>query len=179
MMQLKRWRWWLEVLSVRHGLWALPGLVALLFALSAWFWWVPAQEAALQDALFQLAQQRRAGKMQRPEAAADGVRLPAAGHAADSVQQLFALASERGLQISQADYRRQEVGRIGRWQVQVPTNGNYPQIRQFVRSAQAIPGLSLDELALRRVDAGVEARLLFSIWFSSGNALPPSGEGKR
>lgn len=179
MIEVKAWRWQLEVLAVRHGLWVLPGVAALLFALAAWVWWMPAQEAALQDALFQLAEQGRTGKAQGADVVAEGMSLPEATRAADGVQRLFALAGENGLQIAQADYRRQEVGHVGRWQVQVPLTGNYPQIRRFVRAAQVIPGLSLDELTLRRADAGVEARLLFSIWFSAGNVSAPISEGKR
>lgn len=164
-------RWQFEVAAARHGLWALPGVVALLLALAAWAVWIPAREAELAHELAALApRQFGAGT---PPAQAAAPALPQAERAAAGVRQLFAVAAEQGLQISQADYRRHETGRIGRWQVQVPVTGNYPQVRRFVRASAAIPGLSLDEIAVRPDGAAgaVEARLLFSIWFSA--------EGKR
>lgn len=171
MNRLNMLRWQLEVAAVRHGLWALPGALALLLALAAWTVWIPAREAELAQELAALAQ-RQSGSG-APPAQSAAPALPGTERAAAGVRQLFALAAEQGLKISQADYRRHETGRIGRWQVQVPATGNYPQVRRFVRASAAIPGLSLDEIAVRpEGSAGaVEARLLFSIWFSP--------EGKR
>lgn len=171
MMQANAWRLALQVWAVRHGLWIVPGVAALCLALAAWVGWVPAQERALRDALAQLATQ---GKTVVParQPAAEGARLPNAPLAQEGVQELFVLAREQGLTITQADYRRQDSGRLGRWQVQMPAAGTYPQIRRFVRAAQAVPGLSVDELAVRRSETGVEARLLFSIWFAQEGAMP-------
>lgn len=102
--------------------------------------------------------------------------LPQAEQAADGVARLFALAAEQGLQPTQADYRRDETGAVGRWQVQMPVAGAYPQLRRYLRAAQAIPGLSIDTLGLHRGSgaAPVEARLSFSIWY----AATPAGEGR-
>jgi len=101
-------------------------------------------------------------------------RLPQAEQAADGVARLLALAAEQGLQPLQADYRRDETGGVGRWQVQMPVTGAYPQLRRYLRAAQAIPGLSVDALGLHRGSgaAPVEARLSFSIWY----AVAPAGE---
>ncbi|NHZ39181.1 type II secretion system protein GspM [Massilia aquatica] len=165
MMQWNALRWRLDVLAVRHGLWILPGAALLLCALLAWGWWLPSQEAALRDSLAVQASARAPASVQTrvPHSA-----LPPAARADAAVQRLFALAAEHGLTIAQADYRRQEAGRVGRWQVQMPATGTYPQVRRFLRAAQAIPGLSLDDVGIHRapVGAGVEARLLFSVWFT-------------
>ncbi|NHZ87820.1 hypothetical protein F2P45_02060 [Massilia sp. CCM 8733] len=169
MMQWNALRWRLEVLAVRHGLWMLPGAALLLCALLAWGWWLPSQEAALRDALaMQVSEAPGAGMPVSASQSASGSALPPAARADAAVQRLFALAAEHGLTIAQADYRRQETGRVGRWQVQMPATGTYPQVRRFLRAAQAIPGLSLDEVGMHRaaVGAGVEARLLFSVWFT-------------
>ncbi|NHZ83834.1 hypothetical protein F2P44_31880 [Massilia sp. CCM 8695] len=166
MTQLTAMRWRLEILAVRHGLWMLPGVVLLLGALVAWGWWLPAQEATLREALsVQASEHPRARAVQ---SSAPHGALPPAARADAAVQRLFVLAAENGLTIAQADYRRQETGRVGRWQVQMPATGTYPQVRRFLRAAQAIPGLSLDELGIHRAatGAGVEARLLLSVWFS-------------
>jgi hypothetical protein len=166
MMRWNALRWQLEVLAVRHGLWALPGAALLLCALLAWGWWLPSQEAVLRDA--------RAAQAGAPAPAAVVVSLPygalpPAARADAALQRLFALAAQHGLSIAQADYRRQEAGRVGRWQVQMPASGTYPQVRRFLRAAQAIPGLSLDEVGIHRAAGGpgVEARLLFSVWFTA------------
>lgn len=166
MIQWNALRWRLEVMAVRHGLWILPGAALLLCALLAWAWWLPSQEAALREAL---AVQASAPAPATVQAGAPHSALPPAARADAAVQRLFALAAENGLTIAQADYRRQETGRVGRWQVQMPATGTYPQVRRFVRAAQAIPGLSLDEIGIHRapVGAGVEARLLFSVWFTA------------
>ncbi|MDQ1834295.1 type II secretion system protein GspM [Massilia scottii] len=172
MMQLNAMRWRLEVLAVRHGLWMLPGAVLLLGALLAWGWWLPSQEAALRETLSMQANEQPSTRTQAAQASAPHgaphSALPPAARADAAMQRLFALAAEHGLTIAQADYRRQETGRVGRWQVQMPATGTYPQVRRFLRAAQAIPGLSLDELGIHRapVGAGIEARLLFSVWFT-------------
>lgn len=165
MMQWNALRWRLEVLAVRHGLWLLPGAGMLLCALLAWTWWLPSQEAALRQAL---AVRPSDAAPAMVEASAPLTALPPAARADAAVQRLFALAAEHGLTIAQADYRRHETGRVGRWQVQMPATGTYPQVRRFLRAAQAIPGLSLDEVGIHRAPSGpgVEARLLFSVWFT-------------
>ncbi|NHZ34133.1 type II secretion system protein GspM [Massilia rubra] len=165
MMQWNALRWRLEVLAVRHGLWMLPGAALLLCALLAWLWWLPSQEAALRDTLAMRVNEQATASV---PAAAPHSALPPAARADAALQRLFALAAEHGLTIAQADYRRQETGHVGRWQVQMPATGTYPQVRRFLRAAQAIPGLSLDEVGIHRapVGAGVEARLLFSVWFT-------------
>ncbi len=161
-------RWQMEVLAQRHGLWLLPGVAMLVCALAAWCVWLPAQQDTLHQAEMALADARRTP--QAPAAPeARPVALPPAAMAADSVQRLFALAHQHGLRVVQAEYRRQDSNGVGRWQVQMPATGSYPQVRYFLRAAQAIPGLSLDELGLHRNAGGgaVEARLLFSIWYAA------------
>jgi type II secretory pathway component PulM len=181
---MTRWRWKLEVLAVRHGLWLLPGLGLFACALFAWYAWLPGQEAAVRDAELALAQARRVAPPQL-SATMQAAPLPPAALASGAVQRLFALAREHGLQVMQAEYRRQDVGKVGRWQVQMPASGTYPQLRSFLRAAQALPGLSVDEVGLHRGGAGgevdargdarVEARLLLSIWYSTGAAAAQAG----
>lgn len=170
---MKQWRWLLEVWAVRHGLWLLPAMALLLGAIAAWLVWLPAEQARLAHSRLALADQL-ALKRAPVQGSARPQTLPTPGEASASVQRLFALAQQYGLTIAQADYRRQDSGTAGRWQVQVPASGSYPQVRYFVRAAQGIPGLSLDELNLQRGSGGaaVEARMLFSIWYDSEGARP-------
>ena len=184
MMRLKALRWHLEVLAWRHGLWAAAGVLLAAAVLLLWLCWLPAQEAGLAQARLaeRLGQASQGGQGRHVGGAArvgladlDPVaRLPQAEQAADGVARLFALAAEQGLQPLQADYRRDETGGVGRWQVQMPVTGAYPQLRRYLRAAHAIPGLSVDTLGLHRRSgaAPVDARLSFSIWY----AVAPSGE---
>ena len=159
------WRWQCEVLAVRHGLWLLPAAALLLCAAGAWLVWLPAERERLAQAEHALARQQDQRRATARQAAAPVAQLPPPAQASAQVQRLFALAQQHGLAIAQADYRRQDSGAAGRWQVQVPASGSYPHVRYFVRAAQGIPGLSLDELTLQRAGAKVEARMLFSIWY--------------
>ncbi|MEO7579212.1 MAG: hypothetical protein ABIT83_16500 [Massilia sp.] len=176
MTDFKQLRWQAEVLAQRHGLWLLPALALLVCAMAAWAWWVPAQESALRSALS--AQAPRETPAPTLAAPAPRAPLPRSAQADHGLQRLFALAGEHGVRISQADYRRQETGRVGRWQVQLPATGNYVQLRRFLRAAQAIPGVSVDELGMHKGAPGgrIEARLLFSVWYAPD---VPAAEGGR
>jgi Tfp pilus assembly protein PilO len=173
---MTRWRWQLEVFAVRHGLWWAPGLALLLLAAAAWLVWLPAQEAALLQAQEAVARQRARPAARQVADAAAAPQLPSSTTADEGVQRLFALAQDAGLKIAQADYRRQSSSPVGRWQVQVPATGTYPQVRYFVRAArQAVPGLSLDEISLQKgqEQGAVEARMLFSIWYDASKGEAP------
>ncbi|MFP5392064.1 MAG: hypothetical protein ACLGI6_11070 [Gammaproteobacteria bacterium] len=173
MMGAAGWRWRAEVLAVRHGLWIVPGIALLASALAAWLVWVPQRAEALKQAEAALAQAQRTPPPAVGAQAAPAA-LPPAAMAQESVQRLLALARQQGLQVRQVEYRRQESGRAGRWQVQMPATGTYPQVRYFVRSALTVPGASLDEIGVHRAQNGnVEARMLFSVWYSAR-----AGEGR-
>lgn len=187
MMRLNALRWHLEVLAWRHGLWGAAGMLLAAAALLLWLCWLPAQEAGLAHARLaerlgqagqggEIGQGGHIGGVARMGLAGlePAARLPQAEQAADGVARLFALAAEQGLQPMQADYRRDETGAVGRWQVQMPVTGAYPQMRRYLRAAQEIPGLSVDALGLHRGSGAgaVDARLSFSIWY----AVAPAGE---
>lgn len=169
---MKPWRWRFDVFVVRHGAWPLLGAALLLLATVAWTVWLPARQDALLQARDALSRQRAQAAAVSAAPARPAPRLPAADQADALVRQLFTLAAEHGLSIAQADYRRQDSGAVGRWQVKVPATGSYPQVRHFVRATQALPGVSLDEISLQRDQTGaaLEARMLFSIWYDAGGA---------
>lgn len=175
---MTQWRWHLDVLAVRHGLWLLPALALLLCAAAAWLVWLPGEQSRMAQTRLALSAQR--AEVATARVGAPARHLPGPRAASDSVQRLFALARQYGLNIAQADYRQQDSGAAGRWQVQVPATCSYPQLRYFLRAAQAIPGLSLDELSVQRSGgagegrdgAAIEARMLFSIWYDGAGAVP-------
>lgn len=178
MTKLKTLFWKIEVLAWRHGLWGVAGVLLAVCALLLWVWWLPSQQAALARAgsVRQASQARQPAQAAFAELALQG-GLPSADQAADGVARLVALAGEQGVQATQADYRQEEIGMAGRWQVQMPVAGAYPQLRRYLRSAQAIPGLSIDALGMHREGGApaVEARLSFSIWY----AVKPATEQRR
>ena len=170
---MKESRLTLEIWIARDGLWFVPGLILLVLAAWAWWFWLPAREAQLQSVLDQVA--AAAQKSQAP--VQESGRDQAMDEAVDpypQVQKIFDLAAAQGLQIAQTEYRRLEAGRTGRLQMQLPARGTYPQIRHFLREVQAnMPAVSIDEMGVRRNDQGVEAKLLFSIWY----VVPQRKEG--
>lgn len=159
------WRWHLDIFVLRYGWWPLVGATVLLLSLLVWQVWLPIQEARVRAELQELLAQPENIVEGTPVQAVNTLNLPLESMASESVQSVLLLAKKYGLTIAQADYKRHESGRIGRWQLQLPVTASYPQIRRFMRAAKDIQGLSVDELGLRGSEAGVEARLSFSIWF--------------
>jgi hypothetical protein len=161
---MKSWRVQLEVWIERQGLWFIPGLVLLLVAAWAWLAWLPVREAGLQSVLDQVATAARQPATPMPAAPADEV-MAQAQDPHQQVQKIFELAAAHGLQIAQAEYRRVEVGGLARLQMQAPMHGSYPQIRHFLRALRVqLPAVTLDELAVRRHENTLEAKLLLSVW---------------
>jgi hypothetical protein len=160
---MKSWRLNAEIWIGRHGLWFVPGLLAVVLAGWAWLIWLPAQEARLQSLLDQVATASHKPKVEVP--AEDEARPLAADDPYLQIQKIFELAAAQGLQIAQAEYRRVDTGRIGRLQMQAPLRGTYPQVRQFLREVRTqLPSVSLDEFAMRRNENGLEAKVLLSVW---------------
>lgn len=158
-------------------MWPFPGMTILLLALLLWLVWLPVREAGVQSELRELLVQPENTSERKSAQAANDLNLPLESRVNDGVQSILRIAKEQGLMIAQADYKRHENGHIGRWQLQLPVIATYPQIRGFIRATREIPGLSMDELNLRGTDAGVEARLSFSIWFEVEKPIETLAEG--
>ncbi|MBC3917295.1 hypothetical protein H8L32_07400 [Undibacterium sp. CY18W] len=173
------WRWHLDIFVLRYGWWPLTGAAVFLSSLLLWLVWLPVQKAHIQSELQELSVQLDSADEGKPVQVRNALNLPLEVIANEGVQGILLLAKKHGLTIAQADYKRHENGHIGRWQLQLPVTASYPQIRQFIRAARNIPGSSLDEVVLRGGDAGVEARLSFSIWFEveKPNDVPVEGGG--
>lgn len=167
----------LRFLAHRQGAVAGIGLLLIALALVAQGLAVqPLQAEALrlQAETDQLRQQRARTPLRSADPVAlDTVllaQLPAASGALQAVAELHRSAAAHGVVLSHGEYRlvRDPGARWQRYQVNLPARASYPALRAWLADAMnTVPGVALDELGLRREDAGqaqVEARLRFTFF---------------
>lgn len=98
------------------------------------------------------------------------LELPSAHDALPQVMRLTELAEQRGLKLSQGDYRlhRDREAGVSAYQMHYPVAGSYVALRQFINDAlDQFPALALEEVIIRRNTIGaadVEARLRFTLY---------------
>jgi Type II secretion system (T2SS), protein M subtype b len=70
----------------------------------------------------------------------------------DSLAKLYAIGTATGVRLQSGNYRLQKAaGRLEHYELSLPVDGSYAQIRDFLqRALTEIPALSLDQLTLRR-----------------------------
>lgn len=87
----------------------------------------------------------------------------------DWLAKLYGIATAKGLQLQQADYRLAD-SRYGieRYQITLPVSGSYAEVRGFLNTALAeIPVLSLDHASFRRKSASeprIETELSMTLY---------------
>lgn len=129
------------------------------------------QESASLAAALDLQPKARARDQVRTPAAsaADFYRfLEASERIDESLARLNGIASASGLELRSADYRLGESKtRLERYEISLPVQGTYAQIRLFVEAAlRELPSLSLDRATLRRKNAAetrIEAELVLTL----------------
>jgi Tfp pilus assembly protein PilO len=89
----------------------------------------------------------------------------------DWLEKIFQAAQDQGLKVDQGEYRttgKKEAGKLVRYQVTLPLQGPYPQIRQFLAAVLSdIPIASLDSVDFTRQKIGdgtVEAKVRISLY---------------
>jgi hypothetical protein len=98
--------------------------------------------------------------------------LPAQPDIADQIGRIYAAAQAEQLALLHGEYAGAEVASTGlvRYKIVLPLKGSYGQVRRFLTAATAaVPGLTLDDLALRRhsvADTQVEARVQLSLFLA-------------
>jgi len=166
-------------LLYRHG-WplALAVVLGLLAAGLHWLVVVP-----MKERLAELRTEQRAllAKRAAPDPSGqtasdriDAVKQRLAGEAATlaAIATLHEAARAHGVELARGEYRLMADGRAPwqRYQITVPARGSYPALRHWLAEVmEAVPAASLDELGLRRDDAGdamVEARIRLTIYRS-------------
>jgi hypothetical protein len=162
----------------RHGWLATAGLMLMLLALALQFLWVDglhARNAALRE---ELGAQRR-GPLQKPKEKEDATQrqatfyasLPESGNALEAIGILNQAAARNQVSLISAEYRatRQGSGPLLRYQVSVPLHADYVHLHAWLSQVMnALPNAALDELTLKRENAGMEAldaRMHFTIYF--------------
>ena len=96
--------------------------------------------------------------------------FPPAGHTAEPLGRIFAVASKQGLALDQGEYRYlpESAAGLGQFQLTFPVKGTYPQVRRFVAAARAaVPNLSLDSIQFERGkvgDAVVNVKVTFVMY---------------
>lgn len=92
-------------------------------------------------------------------------KFPAEGNASLWVGKLVALAASRGINLNDGEYKatRDKVGKLVRFQMTLPVNGKYPQIRRFLSDLQdTLPAVALENVQFERqkvADPNVEATI--------------------
>jgi Tfp pilus assembly protein PilO len=95
-------------------------------------------------------------------------RLPDVKQAPEIASQLHVYATNAGLTLERGEYRPQQdaSGKFIRYQIVLPVNGSYPQVRRFLGEAMRdVPGLALDGITFRREAPGssqLQAELRFT-----------------
>lgn len=100
--------------------------------------------------------------------------FPARESSPEWLGRIHAAAEAKGLQLNAGEYKleRRADSRLARYQITLPVQGSYAQIRSFVGEVlQAVPAAVLDDITLKResVDSPqVEARIRLTLYL--GNA---------
>lgn len=86
------------------------------------------------------------------------------------LEKVFSLAAMQGIQLDQGEYKvtRDRVGKLVRFQMTLPVQGGYPQIRKYLNSLRAeIPIISMEHLQFERQkvnDSQVEAKIKLALY---------------
>jgi hypothetical protein len=152
--------------------------LALLAGCLAFYWSgvrpAAAEVAALRAELERAAQ--AAARSPRPEAASVQAlarfygRFSAPAEVLGALDAVFSAAARERVALDTGEYRvtRERGARLHRYQIVFPVKGSYRAVRRFVaRALNNVPGLALDDLALRRESIGspvVEARVQLTLY---------------
>lgn len=170
---MSRLRW-----SIEHSMWGWQGLAALPLLAAA---------VVLQLVLLPPLQERveartaaaTAASARKPQRLNDdpgrqlqefyrhfgtGDALP------EHLATLHGVAQANGIALQMGDYRllRERDAKLTRYQVTLPVQGSYPDVRRFVAAAlQSLPSAALDHVSFerKRVDDGkIEAQVRFTLY---------------
>lgn len=89
-----------------------------------------------------------------------------------AIERLYAAAAAERISLERGEYAQAAIGstRLVRYQIVLPLQADYGQIRRFVDTATAdVPGLHLDDISLQRkniAETQLEARLQFSLYLA-------------
>lgn len=102
-------------------------------------------------------------------------KFPAEGNASLWMGKLMALASSRGINLNDGEYKatRDKVGKLVRFQMTLPVNGKYTQIRKFLSDLQdTLPVVALENVQFERqkvADPNVEATIKLVLYLEQAS----------
>ncbi len=165
-----------------------PGMLGLgLFVLIGGFYLSTfrAEQSRLDDLRQQIAKAREqraapGAEAGAPASAADKLAafygfFPRPTDLPDLLHKVFAAAKAQGLKLEHGEYRvvKDNAGALNQFQLTLPVQGTYPQIRKFVDGAMAqVSTLSLDSVQFERQkvgDALVEAKVKLVVYVGKGS----------
>jgi Tfp pilus assembly protein FimV len=165
----------------RHG-WPAAAGFALLFGAAFLQVFAVADtqaQAAQLRAVISQQRQRLAGRPQETQAAdvrlaAFRAGLPGIEGTAAAIAAIHRAAAANGVSLVQGEYRlaREAGAPLQRYQITLPAKASYPRLRAWLADTlNTVPAAALDEIALRRDDAGsaaVEARVRLTLFLRAG-----------
>jgi Tfp pilus assembly protein PilO len=163
-----------------------PGAVGIALVVFAGAFWLSAIQpaAAERDLLHQEAEklERRVRldgqKRYRPPTAPEQLAnfyafFPVASSTPEWLAKIHAAAAAKGLQLASGEYKvaRGATERLARYQITLPVQGAYPQIRAFIGEVlQQVPAAVIDEVSLKRdsvESARLEARIRLTLYLGA------------
>ena len=158
-----------RILRLRHQVGAFGAAALIMLAATGVFFLLVLQP--MQEERLRLETALAKGNPQRGVAPGDLAAfygfLESKDETTDALAKLYAIGTATGVVLQSGAYRSQAAGRLERYELALPVNGSYAQIRDFLSRALAeIPALSLDQMTLRREarnDAALHAELRLTL----------------
>jgi hypothetical protein len=160
-----------------------PGIVGLALTAFAATFWVSSvrplldERDVLRDAAVKVERRRLATDAARPEGGTPAEQLanfyaffPVPSTAPDWLAKISRAARANGLQLASGEYRltRSATAALLRYQVVLPVQGSYPQVRAFVDAILAdVPAAVVEEISIKRESVEsprVDARIRLTLY---------------
>ena len=142
---------------------------------SAWLFLLPVRQheaelAALDRKIASVAKADAPVAPGGERAASFAAQLPASDTLTEWLERIDAASAATGVRVERTDYRvaNDAPARLARYQIALPVQGTYPQVRAFVSALLAsVPTLAVSAIDIKRDAIGsgtVEARLKVSVY---------------
>jgi len=161
----------------------VAGLALLTFALGLLLSSLrPALEEreVLRDQAQRLEQRHKASGAQERRATTVPEQLgnfyaffPASGSTPEWLKKIDAAAASKGLQLASGEYKvvRSSAHKLARYEITLPVQGSYPQIRAFIGQVLVdVPAAAVEEVTLKRdtiENARLEARIRLTLYLAA------------
>ncbi|VVC83098.1 hypothetical protein [Sideroxydans sp. CL21] len=165
------------------GLTGMAGMALVAFSLAGYLSMILLEHSKLEQLTQDVAEERKRLEMARLNPEEDtysaGGQLhafyeffPVRQKAPNLFKAIYSAAHDESISLSQGEYKYSlgKSGRMGIYEVNLPVQGSYIQIRKFiVKVLNSVPSAALEEVSFRREAVGkgdLEAKIRFSIYLS-------------